>query len=86
MTGELVSDPEWNGRIEKICLSESYLEKYAKDAEELKKQVSGVELLSDSVFAHVSDTKTPQGILAVVKRKDYGMDDILGKATYPCSR
>lgn len=79
MTGELVSDPEWNGRIEKICLSEGYLEKYAKDAEELKKQVSGVELLSDSVFAHVSDTKTPQGILAVVKRKDYGMDDILGK-------
>ena len=38
-----------------------------------------MEILSDTVFAHVSDTKTPQGILAVVKRKEYGMEEILGR-------
>ena len=29
-----------------------------------------VEVLSDHVFEHVSDTKTPQGILCIVKQKE----------------
>ena len=36
-----------------------------------------VELLTDTVFAYVSDTKTPQGILAIVKRLDYTMKDLM---------
>ena len=36
------------------------------------------EILADPVFDHVSGTKTPQGILAVVERRDYRMPDILG--------
>lgn len=36
------------------------------------------ELLSDSVFAQVSDTKTPQGVLAVVRMVEYKLEDILG--------
>lgn len=35
------------------------------------------EVLADSVFARVSDTKTPQGVMAVVKRQEYTMADIL---------
>lgn len=35
------------------------------------------ELVTDSVFAFMSDTKTPQGILALVKMKKYKLDDIL---------
>ena len=63
-------------RIVKFYVSESYM----------KKQHSSTghsfhgEVLADAVFAHVSDTKTPQGVLAVVKRKEYTLDDILGNA------
>ncbi len=38
------------------------------------------EVLSDSVFAHVSDTQTPQGILLVLSQKTYGLDDLLRPA------
>ena len=36
-----------------------------------------VEVLSDSVFQHVSDTKTPQGILCVVNQKQYDLETVL---------
>ena len=35
------------------------------------------EILSDSVFQHVSDTKTPQGVMCVVKQKHYNIEDLL---------
>lgn len=34
-------------------------------------------LVSDSVFKKISDTVTPQGILAIVKQKNYSVDDII---------
>lgn len=34
-------------------------------------------ILSDEVFLYVSDTKTPQGILALVKQKDYKKEEVL---------
>lgn len=37
------------------------------------------ELVADNVFAQMSDTKTPQGVLAVVAMKDYAMSDLLDK-------
>ena len=33
--------------------------------------------MTDSVFSHVSDTKTPQGILCVVKQKKYDIEEFL---------
>lgn len=77
MVGELLEDPAWRTGIEKIYLSESYAEKHKKELSVIESRAA-VENLSDAVFAHVSDTKTPQGILAVVKRKEYGMEEILG--------
>lgn len=77
MAGELVSDPGWRTKIEKIYLSESYAVKNERECESLE-DTAAVEILSDPVFAHVSGTKTPQGILAVVKRRTYNMSDILG--------
>lgn len=77
MTGELICDSDWRPRIERIYLSESYAERNQREREELQR-TAGTEILSDTVFAHVSDTKTPQGILAVVKRRVYDMRDILG--------
>ena len=77
MAGELVSDLGWRTKIEKIYLSESYAVKNERECESLE-DTAAVEILSDPVFAHVSGTKTPQGILAVVKRRTYNMSDILG--------
>lgn len=36
------------------------------------------ELVTDSVFAQISDTKTPQGVLAVVSMRDYSMAEVCG--------
>ena len=37
------------------------------------------ETVSDRIFESVSDTKTPQGVMAVVKRKEYTLEKILEK-------
>ena len=52
-------------RIEKVYASESFAK---KNKEFLEKLQAPVELLTDTVFAYVSDTKTPQGILAIVQK------------------
>lgn len=59
-------------RIEKVYASESFAK---KNKEFLERLQAPVELLTDTVFAYVSDTKTPQGILAIVKRLSYTMND-----------
>ena len=68
-----------HGRIgsTRVYLSESYAGKHKEAAEKLGK-TSRMEILTDHVFAHVSDTKSPQGILAVVRRREYDLRDITG--------
>lgn len=61
-------------RVEKVYLSEAF---YNKKKQELNLKNFPVEILSDSVFSHVSDTKTPQGILCIVKQKEYNLNEIL---------
>ena len=61
-------------RVEKVYISESL---YNKKKQELDLQGMSVEILSDSVFQHVSDTKTPQGIMCVVKQARYNIEDLL---------
>ena len=61
-------------RVEKVYISESL---YNKKKEELDLQNLPYEVLSDSVFQHVSDTKTPQGILCVVKQTFHKVDELL---------
>lgn len=61
-------------RVEKVYISESL---YNKKKQDLKLDKFPVEILSDSVFGHVSDTKTPQGILCVVKQKKYELEELL---------
>ncbi|MCD8148110.1 MAG: RNA methyltransferase, partial [Clostridiales bacterium] len=38
------------------------------------------EVLADSVFEYVSDTRTPQGILCLVRMKEYRLDDVLRRS------
>ena len=61
-------------RIEKIYASESFAK---KNKEFLEKLQAPVELLTDTVFAYVSDTKTPQGILLVMEQRSCEIREML---------
>lgn len=61
-------------RVEKVYISESL---YNKKKNDLQLDCFSMEILTDSVFSHVSDTKTPQGILCVVKQKKYNIEALL---------
>lgn len=60
-------------RVEKLYVTEGFYKKY-KDA--LPKGCKP-EFVSDVVFAYMSDTKTPQGVLAVVRQMKHKAEDIL---------
>lgn len=64
-------------RIVKLYISESFQKKCRKEKNE--QFIKSAEVMSDPVFAPVSDTKTPQGVLAVVRRMEYTMEDVLGE-------
>lgn len=55
-----------------VYVSESFLAEKSDVLEGVKYQT-----VSDSVFKKISDTVTPQGVLAVVKQKKYTVEDIL---------
>lgn len=61
--------------VEKAYCSSSYYEEYAKNDSYFK----GIafELVSDSVMKEISETITPQGILALVKKPEYKIEDML---------
>lgn len=62
-------------RIVKVYASESFSQ---NNAEFLKSfAAETVETVSDHVFLQMSDTKTPQGVLAVVRMKEYTISDML---------
>ena len=61
-------------RVEKVYVSESF---YNKKKQDFDWKEFPLEILSDPVFGHVSDTKTPQGILCVVKREKYDLEELL---------
>lgn len=61
-----------------VFVSESF---YKKEKKTVDRVMSGskakLEIFSDTVFAYVSDTKTPQGVLCVVKQMNYSLENIL---------
>ena len=69
-------------RIERLYISESF---ERKNPAYIKELGVSAEVLSDTVFSYVSDTKNPQGILAVVKRLEYTLEDVLGKSALKCA-
>lgn len=60
--------------IEQVYVSESFLSK-----QENKDILGGIhyEVLEDNVFLAASDTKTPQGILCIIKQFHNSIDDII---------
>lgn len=63
-------------RIKELYVSESFLK---KPAEIDKKLIERADVVSDVVFSHMSDTKTPQGILAIIERKTNTLDQLIGE-------
>lgn len=63
-------------KVREVYVSESF---YKKRSEELNLDSWGkkLEILSDSVYAHVSDTKTPQGVLVVMEQTRYQLELLL---------
>ncbi len=62
--------------IREVYVSESYIEKNGI-SDKLEKV--GYETVSDEVFKKISDTKSPQGILCVMKQYEYTLEELLEK-------
>ena len=64
-------------QLEEVYVSESFYKK-ERDTVELVLKGSEVrpEVLSDTVFDYVSDTKTPQGVLCVVRQIEYSLEEV----------
>ena len=63
-------------RLLELYISETFLQKYPELDDRLLRRA---EVVSDEVFAHMSDTKTPQGILAVIRREDARLESLFEK-------
>ena len=62
-------------------MSEGFYQKYRAELEaEGFTERTGIELVSDHVFAVMSDTKTPQGVLGIVRRAEYTAETLMGQA------
>ena len=69
--------------IKEVYISQEILQNVQKESESnifLKEKIQLIEFetITDDIFKKVSDTQTPQGILTVMKRPEYSMDDIAG--------
>ena len=62
--------------LKEVYVSESFYKKEGEVIRQVKKSQAKLEELSDSVFQYASDTKTPQGILCVVKQKHYTLSEV----------
>lgn len=63
-----------SGMLVRLYVSETFLQEHAKEEEAFDYQV-----LADGIFKKISDTVTPQGVLAVVRQKTDTVDEILKK-------
>ena len=64
-----------DGRIVKAYVSENFYE----EQNQIGKQFEDVpyEVVSEQVFKEISETMTPQGILAIVKQPEYSLEDMI---------
>ena len=60
--------------VERVYISESFSKR--REALELEGQ-KNVEVLDDQVFLSAADTKTPQGIMAVIRQQHYSLEKVL---------
>lgn len=64
--------------VAEVYISEEALERAGRQPELMGKlDRTGYETVTEEVFAKMSDTQTPQGILCVVKRPGHGLEQLL---------
>lgn len=68
------------GEAPREWISKVYVSETLTADTQLMEQVEALphEVVTDSVFRQMSDTQTPQGILTVLKKPSYTMEEILG--------
>lgn len=66
-------------QIAKVYVTEAFLEKYAQDAVKEKLMQTGYETVTEEVFSKMSDTKTPQGVLCLVKWPEHTLEEMISK-------
>ncbi len=64
-------------RIVKVYVSETYGNNNKELLEKLALGQEKLEIVSDNIFAHMSDTRTPQGIMAIIKMRCYNIEEII---------
>ena len=69
------------GLTEQIYLSESYAREQEENLTGLVEKADICRAVADSIFKTISDTQTPQGILAVVKQPRYQIEELLAQET-----
>ncbi len=67
---------EW---IYKVYATGAFCEKHAKDSIGVRLEETGYEPVSEEVLAKMSDTKTPQGVLCLVKIPQYTLEHLLNR-------
>lgn len=71
-------------KLKEVYVSETFYKKEKTIVDQIAaKSKVKVEILADNVFAHVSDTMTPQGILCVVEQMNYTLEDVLASGKVP---
>lgn len=65
--------------IREVYVSERFLKNADEETKEKLAKI-GYEEVSEPVFGKISDTKTPQGILAVLTQQNYKREDLLGSS------
>lgn len=76
-------------RLVKVYISETFKADNEEFLKKMNYEAVGkdvLEIVSDNVFVRMSDTQTPQGIMAVVKMSDVCIEDIFEKDNYTDSK
>lgn len=69
------------GEIPKNCIVSTYVSETFYSEKMLNNDigVEKYEIVSDKIFGEISETVTPQGIMAIVRQPKYDFDDIINK-------
>lgn len=69
-----------DGKLKKTFVSETFYNNLQESDEDLFHKIKQVdhEIVSDKVFKEISETKTPQGVLAIVEQPRYSLQQMLG--------
>lgn len=76
-------------RLVKVYISETFKADNEEFLKKMNYEAVGkdvLEIVSDNVFVRMSDTQTPQGIMAVVKMSDVCIEDMFEKDNYTYSK